>query len=316
MRITPVTFSPVVARVAFFSLFALVSCGKSVKDERQAHKSQQVSNDAKLDLTQPGLPQFCEEVSYEILSPAAGQRTLCVSCKPRELARVNCVVIKSGPLDLVCRHNGPELQRDPGKDPFISCDTGAQDNSAATARIALKPNRVENMIAALPFIGFFLRPQVISRLTPDSKESFLADSAFDFATKYAKPVILGQQFSEASQFILSTVEGFRLKEQRPALSDVEKGNLIRLATKVFSDLSSLASKSEVLGRDELMAVSNDIATQFPEIAPWQFVLPALFAENGESLLQPATIGSLPPELLATIVNAIGQGAASPRPPAR
>ncbi|NDE14174.1 hypothetical protein EBZ80_04515 [bacterium] len=310
-------FFPVVTLVA---VGALVSCGKSVRDERQVQKSMPASNDARLDLTQPGLPQFCQEVASGKFSPGKsspgpGQRTLCVTCKPRELARLNCVVIKSGPLDLVCRHNGPEVQRDPGKDPVISCDSGSHDNNSAIARISLKPGRVENMIAALPFIGFFLRPQVTSKLTPNSTAMFLADAAFDFATKFAKPVILGQQFPEASQFILSTVEGWRLKEHKTALTGIEKENLTGMATKVFSDLSDLASKSDVIGKDELIALSNDIATQFPEVAPWQFVLPALFAASGESLLQPANLGALPPDLIATIVSAIGQGAASPQPPA-
>lgn len=312
---------------------ASLSCGKKVTDERVANKTVPASdNAARIQLVDdPGLPAFCKEVPVNSIdslnargvgvpgllpprSAPTGFRQLCLQCQPRELVRHKCLIVKDGPLESVCRNN-VRTAGESGKDPVLSCDGQVVGGKVIDGEFALKPNRVEQVITAMPFVAVVLRSRVIPSLQAGSKARLLAERAFEFATTHAKPVMLGQGFDGAGDFILATVDSHRALDSKPALTAEKKTELRELASNTFMDISFLVSRVDSMDKDRFTALTSTIATRFPDVAPWQFVLPALFAEGGESLLMPGIGDALPPELIAIIVNALGQATASRPSPA-
>lgn len=318
--------------MAFASGLVILSCGKAVKNERQPQKSMNSNNDGSVISKDAGLPSFCKEVGRElfyarnpavassvVLPPAGGpapdQRELCIQCQPRELVRIKCLNVKKGPLESVCHNNVREAEAS-GKDPVLSCESQTGNGKIVVEEFSFKPSRAERLIAALPFVSMALQLKVMPTLREGSKERFLAEKALQFATNHVKPVILGQGSDAASQFLLTTVDSFRVMNHQAALAENEKVEFRGLATGVFTGISFLVSRLDSMDQGQFRILTSTIATRFPEVAPWQFILPALFAERAENLFADGIGTSLPPELIATIVNALGQATAvrpSPAP---
>jgi hypothetical protein len=311
-----------------------LSCGKKVTDERGANKANPAPENAvRFQMADdPGLPAFCKEVPRNTIyslnargvsvpglpiqrSAPPGYRQLCVQCQPRELVRLKCLVVKDGPLENVCRNN-VRTAVESGKDPVLSCDGQVVGGKVVDGEFALKPNRVERVITAMPFVAVVLQSRVIPTLQPGTKARLLAERGFEFATNHAKPVMLGRGFDTAGDFILATVESHLALDRQPALTAGRKTELRQLTSDAFMDISFLVSRLDSMDKEQFRMLTSTVATRFPEAAPWQFILPALFADGGENLFADGIGSSLPPELIATIVNALGQATAvrpSPAP---
>jgi hypothetical protein len=306
------------------SVFVL-SCGKSVQVERQS--GQVGSGNAAAYNLSAGIPSVCQEVQDQsistdgisgiiammqksLLDSSQSHRKVCLQCQPRELKRTKCFDVDVGPLEAVCRNNELEA-RARGIDINVVCKSGQDKNETKEVRFDLKPNRLEQVISNLPILAYLVKTQVLPKLESGSKRHLVALSAFDFAMNHAKPVLLGQGFDPAADFLVAKAEALRkLTNNGLALTDTQKGVVRQTALKLFGDLSTIAAKSDSISPNDLASLSAAIFVQVPELKPYGFVLPLLFSDGGEQMLPPA-------DMIASIVQgllpqqpAAGEGAGS------
>lgn len=326
---------PRVACLAITLSVFVLSCGKSVQVERQSSQSGQVGsgNAAAFNLG-AGIPSICQEVQDQpistdgiggiiaimqksLLDASQSQRKVCLQCRPRELMRTKCFDVDVGPLELVCRHNELEA-RAQGIDLSVVCKSGQAKNETKEVRFDLKPNRLEQVLANLPIFALLVQTQIVPKLASGSKRLLVASSAIEFAMNHAKPVLLGQGFDPAADFLVAKADVLRgLTNNGVALTAAQKGVVRQTSLKLFSDLSTIASKSDSIGPNDLASLSAAIFVQVPELKPYGFVLPFLFSDGGEQMLPQKFIEALGTDMIESLVQgllpqqpAAGEGAGS------
>jgi len=311
------------------SVFVL-SCGKSVQVERQS--GQVGSGNATTYNVSAGIPSVCKEVQDQSIStdgisgiiaimqktlPGYQSRKVCLQCQPRELKRTKCFDVDVGPLETVCRNNELEA-RARGIDINVVCKNSQAKNETKEVRFDLKPNRLEQVISNLPIFALLFRAQVIPTLVPGSKRQLVASSAFDFAMNHAKPVLLGQGFDPAADFLVAKADVLRgLTNNGVALTAAQKGDVRQTALRLFGDLSTIAAKLDSIKPDDLASLSAAIFVPVPELKPYGFVLPFLFSDGGEAMLPQKFIEALGADMIESLVQgllpqqpAAGEGAGS------
>ena len=313
---------PRVACLAITLSVFVLSCGKSVQVERQSRQSGQVGsgNAAAFNLG-AGIPSICQEVQDQpistdgisgiiaimqksLLDASQSQRKVCLQCRPRELMRTKCFDVDVGPLEVVCRHNELEARAN-GTELSVVCKSGQAKNDAKEVRFDLKPNRLEQVLANLPIFALLVQTQVIPKLAAGSKRLLVASSAIEFAMNFAKPVLLGQGFDPAADFLVAKADALRqLTNNGLALTDAQKGVVRQTSLKLFKDLSTIASKSDSINPNDLASLSAAIFEQIPELKSYEFVLPFLFSDGGEAMLPQNFISALPQSVIAAFVQGL------------
>ena len=308
---------PRVAYLAITLSVFVLSCGKSVQVERQSGRVGS-SNGSAIDLT-AGIPSVCQEVQDQSIStdgisgiiaimqktlPGYQSRKVCLQCQPRELKRTKCFDVDFGPLETVCRHNEPEF-RARGVDINVVCKSSQAKNETKEVRFDLKPSRLEQVISNLPIFALLIQAQVIPKLKSGSKRHLVASSAFEFAMNHAKPVLLGQGFDPAADFLVAKADVLRgLTNNGVALTAAQKVDVRQTALKLFGDLSTIAAKSDSISPKDLASLSAEIFVQVPELKPYGFVLPFLFSDGGAEMLPQNFIEALPADMIASIVQGL------------
>ena len=307
------------AYLVITTMFFVLSCGKSVQVERQEKQVGPNANAEALDLG-AGIPSICHEVVDQVITAdgisgmismmqksvidaVLAQRKICLQCQPRELKRTKCFNVDVGSLETVCRHNEHDV-RQPGVDISIVCKSREDKNGAKEVRFDLKPNRIEQVISALPTLAFVLKLQVLPRLAVGSEGLLVASSAFDFAMLHAKAVIQGQDFDPAADFLVGKANLLRALTNKAALTDAQVISLRKAAIKAFGDLSTIAAKSDSIGAQDLVVMTAAIFEQVPELKAYSFALPFLFSDGGEALLPQNLIDALPANVIAEFMQGL------------
>ena len=236
--------------------------------------------------------------------PGYQSRKVCLQCQPRELKRTKCFDVDVGPLEAVCRNNEAEA-RARGVDINVVCKSSQAKNETKEVRFDLKPSRLEQVISNLPIFALLIQAQVIPKLKSGSKRHLVASSAFEFAMNHAKPVLLGQGFDPAADFLVAKADVLRgLTNNGVALTAAQKVDVRQTALKLFGDLSTIAAKSDSISPKDLASLSAEIFVQVPELKPYGFVLPFLFSDGGAEMLPQNFIEALPADMIASIVQGL------------
>lgn len=308
---------PRVAYLAITLSVFVLSCGKSVQVERQS--GQVGSGNATIYNVSAGIPSVCKEVQDQSIStdgisgiiaimqktlPGYQSRKVCLQCQPRELKRTKCFDVDVGPLEAVCRNNEAEA-RVRGVDINVVCKSSQAKNETKEVRFDLKPSRLEQVISNLPIFALLIQTQVVPKLASGSKRHLVASSAIEFAMRYAKPVLLGQGFEAAADFLVLKADALRnLTNNDVALTAGQKVVVRQTALKLFGDLSQIAAKSDSISPKDLASLSAEIFVQVPELKPYGFVLPFLFSDGGAAMLPQNFIAALPADMIASIVQGL------------
>ena len=122
---------------------------------------------------------------------------------------------------------------------------------------------------------------------------------------HAKPVLLGQGFDPAADFLVAKADVLRgLTNNGVALTAAQKVDVRQTALKLFGDLSTIAAKSDSISPKDLASLSAEIFVQVPELKPYGFVLPFLFSDGGAEMLPQNFIEALPADMIASIVQGL------------